>query len=130
MKLALQIALILGALGPLMVGITSFTQGAAGYLPTGEVPIQLDAHLRALSIWFTVAFFLILWSVRNLEKAGPVLYIIFVLMALSGTARLYSMWSLGEFDPTTVVAAGVEIGTLIFIPSYATFMRNHRTVIQ
>lgn len=129
MKRILQIALVLGALGPLVIGISSFMAGAAGHLPAGEIPIQLDAHLRALSIWFTVAFFLIVWGAFNLDNAAPVFYIVFVLMALSGVARFYSMWSVGEFDSRTVVAASVEVGTLIFIPWYISTMRRNRQSI-
>ena len=124
MKLALQITLIVGGLGPLVIGLMSFAQGAAAHLQSGQIPIQLDAHLRALSIWFTVAFFLIVWGALNLETAGTALYIVFAVMALAGVARFYSMWSFGEWDSRTVVAAVVEMATLIFIPWHLVFMRS------
>lgn len=124
MKRSLQITMLVLATIPLVRGILNFLAGAGGVVPADQITVDLDSQLRANGIWFTVVFFLTIWCIRNLEIAGPVMRIMFIIMALSGVARLYSLVTFGAFDPESVVAVTIEIGVLAFIPWHATYMRT------
>ncbi|MEM1057588.1 MAG: DUF4345 domain-containing protein [Bacteroidota bacterium] len=124
MRRALQITMLVVAAVPLTLGIVSFLFGAGQFLPAEHITASLDNQLRFYAIWFTAVFFLTVWCVRNLDVAGPVMRIMFIVMALGGVARLYSMSQVGLPDPPMIGAAIVEIGVLAFIPWHAAVVRS------
>ncbi|PHQ85238.1 MAG: SAM-dependent methyltransferase [Thalassobium sp.] len=52
----------------------------------------------------------------NIKTFGPVLQIVFSVMAIAGVLRIYMIVTAGEFPTTTLVGAVVEIATQLFIP--------------
>ena len=129
MKRSLQITLLVVAAIPLVLGIMNFFVGAGGFVPADQITASLDSQLRFYAIWFTAVFFLMIWCVRNLEIAGPVMRIVFIVMAVGGVARLYSMSQLGVPEVSMIGATAIEIGVLAFIPWHAAFMRRQRAQI-
>ncbi|MEM8859721.1 MAG: DUF4345 domain-containing protein [Chloroflexota bacterium] len=124
MKRSLQIALLITALIPLALGVMNLFFGAAAFVPADQITPSLDNQLRFYAVWFTVVFFLIVWCVRNLEIAGPVMRIVFIVMALGGVARLFSIAQFGVPDPTMIGAIVIEIGVLAFIPWHNAYLRR------
>ncbi|MEO1526011.1 MAG: DUF4345 domain-containing protein [Planctomycetota bacterium] len=127
MKRSLQITMLVVAAIPLMLGLLGFILGAGQFVPKDQITANLDSHIRFSAIWFTGAFFLTVWCVRNLEIAGPVMRILFVVMAFGGAARLFSMSQFGIPDPPMIGGAIVEIAVLAFIPWHAVVMRHTQT---
>lgn len=124
MKRALQMSMLTAATIPLVLGIVNLVSGAGRFVPVEQINANLDNQLRFYAVWFTAVFFLTIWCVRNLEIAGPVMQIMFVVMALGGVARLYSMNVVGLPDPPMLIATFIEIAVLLFIPWHAYVMRN------
>ncbi len=126
MRRALQITMLVVASVPLMLGIMNLIGGAGAFVPPEHINANLDNMLRFYAVWFTLVFFLTIWCVRNLDIAGPVMLIMFCTMALGGVARIFSMTQVGLPDVPMLVATGVEIGVLAFIPWHAAVMRQSR----
>lgn len=124
MRRGLQIAMIAVAAVPLVLGLMNLMGGAGAFVPLEHINANLDNMLRFYAVWFTAVFFLTLWCVRNLNIAGPVMRIMFILMAMGGVARLYSIWQVGLPDIPMLIATGLEIGVLIFIPWHAVVIRR------
>jgi len=114
---------------PLALGLINFYLGAGRIFPAEQVTASLDSMWRFYSVWFTVAFFLSIWAARNLEIAGPVLRIMFTVMAFGGLARVYSIIQVGMPDVPMLAAIGIEIGVLAFIPWHAAVIRRQHVVI-
>lgn len=127
MRRALQTTMLITASVTLVLGIVNAVTGAGQFVDDVAVTVPLDGQLRFSGVWFTLAFFLTVWAVRNLDEAGPVLRIMFTVMALGGLARIYAMVSLGEADPAVVGAAAVEIAVLGFIPWHAAVVKRTAT---
>jgi len=119
LKRALQITMLIVSVIPLALGIVNFYLGSGRIVPTEDVTPNLDSMWRFYSVWFTVVFFLTIWCVRNFDIAGPVMRIMFSVMAVGGLARIYSMTQVGMPDPPMLVATAVEVGVLAFIPWHA-----------
>ncbi|MEM6626866.1 MAG: DUF4345 domain-containing protein [Pseudomonadota bacterium] len=126
MKTAFQIVLIVSNIVPLLTGILVALNGAAFFVDADAIDVGFDAQIRTYAVWFTGIFLLSVWIAFNIEIAGPVLKIVFTLVALAGLSRVYAMYSLGSYPPRTVVAAGIEIFTLIFIPWHAYVLKKMR----
>lgn len=122
MKRSFQIALIIAGLIPFALGIMNFVGGAS--LFNQDFTASLDNQLRFYAIWFTLPIFLAIWIVRNIEIAGPVLRIMFSVMALSALARLYSISQYGLPEPTMIGAMVIEIVFLLFIPWHSAVLRQ------
>ena len=124
MKRTFQVTLLIVATIPLLLGILNLILGASHFVPAEQITATLDNQLRFYAVWFTVPFFLAIWSVRNLEIAGPVLRITFIAMAIGGVARLYSIGEFGLPDPPMIGAIVIEIAVLAFIPWHAAVLRQ------
>lgn len=124
MRRGLQIAMVVVAAVPLVLGLMNLMGGAGAFVPPEHINANLDNMLRFYAVWFTAVFFLTLWCVLNLDIAGPVMRIMFIVMALGGVARLYSITQVGIPDVPMLIAAGVEIGVLAFIPWHAAVVRR------
>ncbi len=124
MKKVFQIVLVVSNLVPLMTGIAVAVNGASFFVPNDVIGASFEAQIRVYAIWFTAIFFLSVWMALNVETCGPILRIVFVLIALAGVSRLYSMVSLGAYPTSTVVAAVVEIATILFIPWHSYLMTS------
>ena len=124
MKRAFQIVLVLSNIVPLVTGTLVALSGAAFFFPAEAVSTDFAAQVRVYAIWFTAVFFLCIWIARNIEISGPVLRIVFVLMPLAGASRMYTMVSLEDFPPSVVVAAVIEMATVLFIPWHALVVRS------
>lgn len=111
-----QIVLVGSNAVPLLTGLLATFTGAALFVPVEQITTDFHAQIRVYGIWFTGVFWLSLWMAFNIKTCGPVLKIEFSLMALAGVLRVYTMVTAGEFPPTTLVGAVVEIATLLFIP--------------
>lgn len=116
MRIAFQTTLLLVAALPFSLGLMNFLGGAAAFVPEDVVTPRLDSQMRFSAIWSMLPFFLTLWIVRNLERAGPVLAIILIATALAGMARLYSATIYGLPTPLTAGIIAFEVGVLAFIP--------------
>lgn len=125
MRRALQIAMVVTASAPLVLGLMNLFAGAEAFVPPEHVNANLDNMLRFYAVWFTAVFFLTIWCVRNLDIAGPVLRIMFIVMAAGGGARIFSMTQFGLPDPPMLAATAVELGVLIFIPWHAAVVRRN-----
>lgn len=92
MRRPLQVAMLFVATAPLVLGLINAITGAGQFVDDsaladdGAFTVALDGQLRFSGIWFTLAFFLTVWVVRNLDIAGPVLRIMFAVMAAGGLA--------------------------------------------
>lgn len=125
LKRALQISMVVVGAIPLVLGVVNFVIGAERIVPADQVTPSLDNMWRFYSVWFTVVFFLTIWCARNLEIAGPVMRIVFLVMAAGGLARVYSIFDVGVPDaPPMIAAIFVEIGVLGFIPWHAVVMKR------
>lgn len=116
MKRLFQVVLIGSNLVPLGTGVLAALTGAALFVSAEEITTDFNAQVRVYGIWFTAIFFLSVWMAFNIDKCGPVLKIVFSLVALAGASRLYTMFAAGEYPVTTFVGAIVEFATLLFIP--------------
>lgn len=116
MRRTFQISLVVVGAIPLLLGIVNFTIGSGRIVPEDQVTPNLDSMWRFYSIWFTVVFFLAIWCARNIEIAGPVMRIMFSVMALGGLARLYSIYDVGVPEAPMIGAIFIEVGVLAFIP--------------
>lgn len=116
MKRLFQIVLVGSNAVPLLTGLLAAFTGAALFLPVEQITTDFHAQIRVYGIWFTGVFWLSIWMALNIRICGPVLKIVFSLIALAGVLRIYTMVSAGEFPATTLVGAVVEIATLLFIP--------------
>ncbi|MEL7098824.1 MAG: DUF4345 family protein [Pseudomonadota bacterium] len=116
-------ALLLVALLPFSLGVMNFLGGAAAFVPDAQVTPRLDGQMRFSAVWSMLPFFLTLWIVRNLERAGAVLTIVLCATALAGLARLYSAGIYGLPSPWMGAVIAFEIGVLGFIPWYRHVMR-------
>lgn len=124
MKRAFQIVLVVSNLVPLMTGILVSIVGVSLFAPIDAIDPSFAAQVRVYAIWFTAIFFLSLWMAFNIETCGPVLRIVFALVALAGASRIYTMIELGVYPTSTAIAAGVEIATVIFIPWHSYILRS------
>ena len=127
MRRGLQITMVVVAAIPLALGIMNLIGGATAFVPSEHVNANLDNMLRFYAVWFTAVFFLTIWCVRNLDIAGPVMRIMFFVMAAGGLARVFSMTQVGLPDPPMLGATAVELGVLLFIPWHAAVMRRQKT---
>ena len=126
MKRTLQVAMLITATIPLILGVANFFLGAAQFVPDEEITPNLDNHLRFSAVWFTVVFFLTVWCVRNLEIAGPVMRTMFIVMAFGGLARLFSILFVGMPDPPMIVGMIIEIAVLAFIPWHSLWLKRNK----
>jgi len=111
-----QIVLVGSNIVPLLTGLLAAFTGAALFVPGEQIATDFDAQVRVYGIWFSGIFWLSLWMAFNIKTCGPILKIVFSLVALAGVLRVYTMVTAGEFPTTTLVGAVVEIATLLFIP--------------
>jgi hypothetical protein len=111
-----QITMIAVALVPFALGVMNLIGGAAAFVPPDIVTPEFDGQMRFYAVWFMFPLFISIWAVRNMDIAGPVLLIAFGTMALGGAARVSSFFLVGIPDPTAIVAAVVELATLLFVP--------------
>lgn len=118
MRRAFQITLLVVAFIPFVLGIMNLFGGAALFVPEEAVTARLDSQMRFYAVASMLPFFIILWVVRNLDIAGPVLMITLVTTALTGVARLYSAAQVGLPGPEMITAIFLEIGVVLFIPWY------------
>jgi len=124
MRRAFQITIVVVSSIPLLLGIVNFYLGAGRIVPTDQVTANLDSMWRFYSVWFTAVFFLSVWAARNLEISGPVLRIMFGVMAAGGLARVYSIMQEGVPEVPMVAAIAIEIGVLAFIPWHNAVLRQ------
>lgn len=124
MKRSFQVTLVIVGAIPLILGVVNFYIGAGRVVPAEVVNPNLDNMWRFYSVWFTVPFFLVIWCARNLEIAGPVLRIMFMVMAAGGVARIFSISQVGMPEASMLGAIAIEIGVLAFIPWHAAVMRR------
>lgn len=111
---------------PLVLGIVGLIGGGERFVDADQVTPELDSQLRFSAVWFTVVFGLTVWAVRNLDRAGPVLRIMFATMALGGVARIVSAVDVGVPDPPVLAAIAIEVGVLAFIPWHAAVVGRNR----
>ncbi|MEM6534563.1 MAG: DUF4345 domain-containing protein [Pseudomonadota bacterium] len=116
MKTVFQLVLVVFNIVPLLTGVAVAVNGAEFFVSPEVIDTNFDAQIRVYAIWFTAVFFLSLWMAFNIEQCGPVLRIVFTLVALAGLSRFYTMYVSGEFPPRQTVAATIEVATLLFIP--------------
>lgn len=116
MKRLFQIVLVGSNAVPLLTGLLAAFTGAALFVPVEQTTTDFHAQIRVYGIWFTGLFWLSLWMAFNIKTCGPVLKIVFSLIAIAGVLRIYTMVAEGEFPATTLAGAVVEIATLLFIP--------------
>ncbi|MEL6234541.1 MAG: DUF4345 domain-containing protein [Pseudomonadota bacterium] len=116
MRQTFQITLLSVALIPFVLGAMNFVGGAAAFVPADEVTARLDSQMRFSAIWSMLPFFITLWIVQHLERAGPVLVMTLGATALAGLARAYSATQYGLPEPFTLGIIVFEIGVLLFIP--------------
>ncbi len=119
-----QIVLVVSNLVPLILGVAVAVNGASFLVPDHTVDTSSAAQIRVYATWFTAIFFLSVWIARNIEISGPVLRIVFGLVALAGLSRLVTMVGLGDFPASTLIAAIIEIATVLFIPWHSYLMRT------
>ena len=124
MRRAFQVTLPLVAFLPFVLGTMTLLQGAARFVPGDMVTATLDSQMRGSAIFSMLPFFLAIWIVRNLERAGTVLFIILGAAAAAGLARLLSAAEYGVPGPAMVGAVLFEIGLLSFIPWYRAVVRR------
>ncbi|MGD1934957.1 MAG: DUF4345 family protein [Candidatus Phaeomarinobacter sp.] len=113
-----QIALLVVAFIPFVLGIMTLIGGAGRFLSEDVVTARLDSQLRYYAIYSMLPLVMSIWIVRNLEIAGPVLFITLGATALGGAARLYSATLYGLQEPVMIGVIVFEIGILLFLPWY------------
>ena len=59
-----------------------------------------------------------------MDKCGPILKIVFSLVALAGVSRMYTMVSMEVYPTPTLVGATIEIATLLFIPWHQKILKQ------
>lgn len=124
MRRLFQIVLVGSNLVPLILGIAVAINGVSFLLPDQQVGADIAAQIRVYAIWFTGIFFLSVWIAFNIETSGPILKIVFALVASAGASRLFTMFSLTVFPTSTMIAAIIEIGTILFIPWHSYLLRK------
>ncbi|WP_421858856.1 DUF4345 family protein [Oricola sp.] len=124
MRLAFQVALLVAAFIPFLLGAMSLFQGAARLLPNELITTELDGQVRFWGIRSMLPFLLAIWIVANLEKAYAVLVIILAATAAGGLARAYAAVEYGAPQPALVGVIAFEIGAVLFIPWYRSVMRQ------
>lgn len=124
MKRAFQVVLVASNLVPLLLGVAVAINGVTFLIPDQQIETSIAAQIRVYAIWFTGIFFLSVWIAFNFETSGPVLRIVFVLVALAGLSRLLTMVGSGDFPTSTLVAAIIEMATILFIPWHSYVLRK------
>ena len=124
MRRTFQIALLVTAFVPFILGVMNLVGGAALFVPPEDVTARLDNQMRFYAVASMLPFFIALWIVRNLDVAGPALTITLTTTALTGIARLYSVTQYGLPGPDMIGAVVVEIGVLLFIPWHRMVVRK------
>ena len=128
MRRTFQVSLVVVGAIPLLLGIVNFTIGSGRIVPEDQVTPNLDSMWRFYSIWFTVAFFLAIWCARNIDISGPVMRIMFSVMAVGGLARIYSIHDVGVPEAPMIGAIIIEIGVLAFIPWHNAIIARQRAL--
>ena len=123
MRRAFQIALLLVAFLPFAIGVVTLFQGAVRLVPPELVTGALDGQVRFWGLRSMLPFLLTVWIVRNLERAGAVLFIILATTAAGGLARIVSAMQYGGLELPVMGAIALEIGVLAFIPWYRAVLR-------
>ncbi|MEM7268743.1 MAG: DUF4345 family protein [Pseudomonadota bacterium] len=118
MRLGFQTSLLLAAFVPLMLGVLTLFEGAARFLPVDLISAQLDGQMRFWAIRSMLPFFLAIWIVRNLDRAGAVLAIVIWATVAGGLARILSVIQYGLSDPAMMGVIAFEIGAVLFLPWY------------
>lgn len=125
-----QIALLVVAFIPFVLGVMTLIGGAARFLPEEVVTARLDSQMRYYAIYSMLPLMMSIWIVRNLEIAGPVLLITLGATALGGAARLYSATQYGLPEPAMIGISVFEIGVLLFLPWYRLVIHQSTTTNQ
>lgn len=97
MKRSFQITIVVLNVVPLLTGILALVTGAALFVSEDVITTDFDAQIRVYGIWFTAIFFLSVWIALNVETAGSIVKLTFILVAIAGVARVYSMVTLGSY---------------------------------
>ena len=83
---------------PLTTGLLTAFTGAAIFAPEGQITADFDAQVCVYGLRFTAIFFLSLSMAFDVETCGPVLKIVFSVVALTCALRIGAMFAMGKFS--------------------------------
>ena len=124
MRRSFQVALLLAAFLPFLLGAMTLIQGAARFVPADTITAAFDGQVRFWGIRSMLPFLISIWIVRHLEAAGTVLYILLAATAAGGLARGVSILHYGPPEPMVLGILAFEVCVLLFIPWHRAVLRQ------
>ena len=114
MERLLRGALVFAAAVGVLVGTLNLVFGAGMHLPPENVSPEVDSTVRFFAVWFMALGPLAYLALRDLERAGPLLRVMFGAMFLGALARVVSMATVG-MPPPPVIGATVFEASLVLL---------------
>lgn len=87
--------ILLGSVA-IVAGLGTAVLGVDSVVGAGEVSPTVDSEMRFYAVWYVGAGALLLWSARNLERAGALIRGLAGLLFLAGLSRGLSWVTVGE----------------------------------
>ena len=116
-KLALQIAVAIGAMLPITAGLMGVIQGPAAFDPGATAGLSLDSHTRYLSGLLLAIGLAFLSTIPAIETEGVRVRLLTAIVVLGGLGRLYGIAATGSPPPAPMLG-GLAM-ELIITPALA-----------
>jgi hypothetical protein len=107
-RLALQIAVGLTALAPLILGLSGVLQGPNMLVKDYKYPYQVDSHFRYLCGFQMSCFAFLLRNIPTIDRDGTDLRRVCWLVVIGGLARIYGFLTVGV-EASAVLANLTEL---------------------
>jgi len=126
MRRSFQVALLLAAFLPFLLGTMTVFQGAARFVPIETITAAFDGQVRFWGIRSMLPFFLAIWIVRNLDTSGQVLLIVVAATVAGGIARGISVLQYAMPEPMVLGIIAFEVSVFAFVPWRSAVLRREQ----
>lgn len=106
---AFEAFLVVLAVVAIVAGTATVLLGAESLVGGDSVSATVDSELRFYSVWYVGTGFLLLWCARNIDRAGPFIRGIAVLLLVAGLARGLSWVTVGKPHAVAQVLMVIEL---------------------
>lgn len=94
---------------PVVVGSATVLLGVDSVPGADEASATVDSEMRFYAVWYVGTGVVLLWSARNLERAGTLIRGIAVLLFVAGLSRLLSWAMVGAPHRAAQVLMVIEL---------------------
>jgi len=116
---ALQCAVSVGCLVPILAGGFGMIEGVAWFSPSS--PVDLDSHFRYLSGLLLAIGLGYASTIPRIERHSARVLLLTFLVLVGGVGRLFSLWSQGAPSAPMLAALAME---LLVTPALALWQRR------